>query len=350
MIPCVVFCASHIKNQQQLELLKCTIESILNQSTKVSMWISISTRMSSLDIPYIDEPFVHIFPHYQKRLSQFEHFMFLVNQLEQNGFELNKTFCIFCDDDDYSHPYRVEFYSNSKDKGQHSLLAKDAILLLENSQYENTQICKLIDNLEEKEGINGHEYFMFCVRASILKRFCEILIQYKCIRSPICDILLSSVLINSNTLSRSCRPLSWLYVYNTHPEKNRNYEIELYQTLIKIPGLLPTLEKEFNIKWYNNLPGYVSIYGNDYFINHIALNQEIQNQDNIKTNKNNLDESNNTKLIILFEKNKNMIYLGLIFLVIFSLFLVPWWDLDRFFVTLFENGRDLFRKKLDVDL
>ena len=63
MPPCVALCASHIDNQQRLSLLKCSIDSMLNQTHPVPIWISISTPWDSLDITYQDIPNLHIFIH-----------------------------------------------------------------------------------------------------------------------------------------------------------------------------------------------------------------------------------------------------------------------------------------------
>lgn len=278
MIPCIGLCASHIDNLARLELLKCSIDSMIKQSKKIPLWISISTPWDSLDLDLSYPPYIHIFIHTKKQFSQFEHFYFLIQQIgkfegNENGEEsihLDKTFCIFFDDDDYSYPERNRFYSSAKDLGQHSLLATDSILMM----YEpNDTNFHSLETCNGEPSTNGHEYFMFALRANMLKRFCEIMLKHDCIHYPICDILLSSVLFSSYFISRSCKPLPWIYAYSVRDEikKDRGNEMTNYFDFIQIPGLLGDLEKAFQIDWFEGYPGYVSIYGNEEFIEYSPI-------------------------------------------------------------------------------
>lgn len=255
MLDCVAFCASHITTEQRYKLLLGTLKSINEQTYKIPFHLSVYAT-NPICIPGSDEFInVHIQP---KPLSQFEHFCYLVNTTIQ---DLEKTFCIFCDDDDFSHPRRFLFYATGVDQGQMSLLACDSVLLI-NEDRNTLEQCERL--LEEKgaEIINGHEYFMFCVRASVLKQFCEILRKYKCLNSPYCDILFNAVLFHANKLWRTSH---WLYAYSVRPGRDRDKEIEDYKTLLNIPGLLDELEKTFKIeKWTHEIRGFTDIYG-DYF-------------------------------------------------------------------------------------
>ena len=51
MIPCIGLCASHIDNLARLELLKCSIDSMIKQSKKIPLWISISTPWECNALP-----------------------------------------------------------------------------------------------------------------------------------------------------------------------------------------------------------------------------------------------------------------------------------------------------------
>ena len=268
MIPCIALCASHIDSPQRLQLLKCSIDSMLNQKERVPIWISISTPADSLDIYYEDIPDFHIFIHTNTKKSQFEHFWYLIQQIEGLGGgpeNLDETFYIFFDDDDYSHPERTRFYMSGVDTGQNSLLATDALLMM----YEPADTTHhSLESCSGEPSVNGHEYFMYCVRAPILRRFCQIILEFGLIGSPICDILLISVLFSTRYMNRSCRPLPWIYAYSIRDEiqKNRTLEMSQYMNMIQIPGLLDRLEREFQIEWYQGYRGYVSIYGHEDFI------------------------------------------------------------------------------------
>lgn len=269
MIPCIALCASHVDSPQRLNLLKCSIDSMLNQNHKVPIWISISTLEDTLDIYYENIPDFHIFVHTNTKKSQFEHFWFLIQQIEGLGGgpeNLDKTFYIFFDDDDFSHPERTNFYANGVDIGQNSLLATNALLMMyesEDTEYHSLETCN------GETSVNGHEYFMYCVRATIMKRFCQILLEFGLLSAPICDILLISVLFSTRFINRSCQPLPWIYAYSVRDQesKKRHVEMDNYLRMIQIPGLLERLEQEFQIEWYEGYKGYISIYGHDEFIN-----------------------------------------------------------------------------------
>ena len=137
---------------------------------------------------------------------------------------------------------------------------------------------------------------MYSVRATFMKLFCQILIEFNLLRAPICDVLLISVLFNTQFLNRSCKPLPWIYAYSIRDEekKNRAREMQNYMRMIQIPGLLDRLEEEFDINWYQGYRGYISIYGYDEFveatpyplIDSETINQEKPNNQNPNQNKN----------------------------------------------------------------
>ena len=221
MIPLVALCASHISTPERALLLKAHIQSIMEQTHRVHMYVSIS---GVLPFDILSNDMLHVYIQ-DRPMSQFEHYHFLSKRVHDQD-----VFCVFCDDDDFSHPERCRFYASCPDQGQNSLLASDAVLLL-----------------NDNEVVDGHEYFMFSVRLSKLRRFCEILEDHECLRSPVCDLLLGMVLKQSTKLWRSCKPTKWLYAYN-NKEKYREDEIVEYEKLLANSALINALEKEFNIE------------------------------------------------------------------------------------------------------
>lgn len=331
MPPCVALCASHIDNPERLSLLKCSIDSMLNQVTRVPIWISISTPWESLDLSYQNIPDFHLFFHSQKKMSQFEHFWFLVQQMESGvdgriaPLNLGETFFMFFDDDDFSHPERTRFYLSANDQGQNSLLATDGILMMyepANTTHHSLETC------HGEPSTNGHEYFMYCVRGSMFRQFCEILIQFGLISNPICDVLLASVLFSTKFLSRSCRPVEWIYAYSIRDEakKNRAREMNEYMKLIQVPGLLDRLEKEFDVKWYQGLRGYISIYGNEEFISSTPFPATETKKNNKVGGKEGFSIFSNFygKLKRYREKEPYFFYLVCGILLIILYFLVRW--------------------------
>jgi len=237
MLKIVVLCASHISVPERALLLKAQIQSIMEQTHKVPMYVSMS---GETQIPFKENEMLRIYKH-DKQMSQFEHYAFLCSKIE----DLENTFCVFCDDDDYSHPERCMFYASTPDMGQKSMLACDALLLM-----------------NENVVVNGHEYYMFAVRAIELNKFCEVLWYFDVIKKPVCDLLFGSVLMNSNKLWRTAVPTKWLYAYN-NTEKNREYEMDEYRKMIKNKDLMMCLEKIFAVE---NI-GATTVYGSDFITN-----------------------------------------------------------------------------------
>lgn len=233
MLPLIVLCASHIRNPERALLLRSHIQSIMEQTHKVHMYVSIS---GNLPFDILSNDTLHVYTHGQT-MSQFEHYNFLSKIIKGQ----DDVFCVFCDDDDFSHPDRCRFYASCTDQGQIGLLASESLFLLNDNNV-----------------VDGHEYFMFSMRLSKLRRFCEILDDHKCLQSPVCDLLLGSVLIKSKTLSRTCKPTKWLYAYN-NKDKYREDEIVEYDKLLANSSLIESLEKEFNIE--KGKIGPTSVYG-----------------------------------------------------------------------------------------
>jgi hypothetical protein len=245
-VPLVVLCASHIDAPERALLLKAHIQSIAEQSHPVRMFVSVSGKLP-IDLRADGEKLT-VFAHgAERKLSQFEHYEHLVEQLAAlmppGAFE--RTFCVFCDDDDYSHPSRCAFYAAAPDQGQHSMLATDAVLLLADDRV-----------------VNGHEYFMFALRAPKLRAFCGVLRARGLLGSPVCDILLGSLLVHSTKLWRPPQPAApWLYAYN-NKLRDREPEIEAYRRMLLDDDLMRELEAEFGIREWTR--GMTTIYGKGF--------------------------------------------------------------------------------------
>lgn len=233
MIDIVVLCASHLDSPKRILFLKAQIKSIMEQTHKVPMYISISGYNFN-DNEFKNNQLLHIYYHDVKK-SQFEHYIFLSKYIPDN------TFCIFCDDDDYSHRERCKFYADSEDKGQNSLFVPDALLLINTNEI-----------------VNGQEYFMYATRSKILKTFCNILLKYNCLKSPVCDLLFGSILACTLKLVRSAYPNSWLYAYNNQ-DKDRENEIFEYEKLLLNKPLINEIKTTFNIQ----ILYPTTVYGDD---------------------------------------------------------------------------------------
>lgn len=263
-IPCVVLCASKIDSIQRLNLLSCMIQSLLKQTHPLPIWMSISNSLGiNLEACLPRNRDLHIHVH-DSLLSQFEHYAYLFDLLSTQ-IDITRTFAIFCDDDDYTHPHRNYFYLRANDDGQYALLATDALLFMEEESevsYHTLKSCE--KTLLDKTGqiMNGHEYFMFCVRISVVQSFCHIIRRFGLLDLGVCDILFGSLLYHSpKKQGCSLGENRWLYAYSSRP-KTREEEYRTYHKMIKTPRLLDELERLFQIEsWTKNERGYTDIYG-----------------------------------------------------------------------------------------
>lgn len=286
--PLVMLCACHVSDatNERMQLLTGALESVLDQALKAPLLISMSfgsevaraQTLAALEALRLRRQAsthcaldVKVCDHGVKRMSQFQHLEFLVHHVPNP----ERTFCLFTDDDDFSHPSRTAFYAYCGDRGQRCMLACDALLVMDGDPAAHTlQCCEQQLSAGKARIVDGREYFMFCVRAQELARFCGIMRSFGAITSPVCDLLFNSVMMHTDKgLWRSARRSQgsqgsqWLYAYNNRPSSDRassRHGYDDYQRLLETPGLLATLVREFEIKqWTNNQPGYTGVFGDD---------------------------------------------------------------------------------------
>lgn len=258
MLNCRVLCASHLISQQRYLFLLYTIDNILKQSEPIDFYISIyTTSLLKLDFPI--HPRLHIY-YQNKPLSQFEHFYFLAKLIENP----KDTFCLFCDDDDFSHYKRIYTYIHAIDIGQQAMLVRKGLLLMYDHEHltkHTFEKCEEMRLNEKAEIVDGLEYFMYCVRTTQLLLFCQIMEQYGYLNLNICDILFGSVLFFSKQKKLNLTMKNdWIYAYSSRP-KNREIEYQTYRQLINNKSLLSTLRKTFYIPdiW----KGQTYVYGEE---------------------------------------------------------------------------------------
>lgn len=262
MLTCNVLCASHLVSPQRYFFLLNTIDTILTQSQPVDFYISLYTN-SPNKLIFPQHPRLHIY--YQVNpLSQFEHFYFLAKMIN----DPEHTFCIFCDDDDFSPSNRVALYSHTQDIGQQAMLVRDGVLLMHDEEFtiHTLETCQKMLLDHKAEVVDGVEYFMYCVRTTQLLLFCEIMNQHGYLHLNICDILFGSILFFSNIKKlnltmKNNKNNNWIYAYSSRP-KDRENEYQTYSNLIKDESLLHDLRCAFhitNMKW----KGQTFVYGEE---------------------------------------------------------------------------------------
>ena len=251
-----MLCASHIISKQRYFLLLNTINNILNQTQPIDFYVSIYSIKSDLWFP--DHEKLHIYQQTEP-MSQFEHFNFLAERID----DPTHTFCLFCDDDDFSHPNRTLFYMSCEDFGQSVMFAHTGLLLIQdvdNVTSHSSERCKKMLHESKAECINGGEYFMYCVRLSQLILFCRVLKSHGYLKLNICDILFGSVLYHTEQKKLANKPPEWVYAYSSRP-KERETEYQEYHKLVRDKELMNVLRKCFHIP--ETWKGKTTIYGED---------------------------------------------------------------------------------------
>jgi hypothetical protein len=267
----VCFIASYITNKNRCNLLSCMIKSVLNQTIKIPIYISISSNeechkdIKELETKYQHHNYVKIFLHNDKK-SQFEHYSFLCGQISEILHSI--TWCMFCDDDDYCHPKRASnYYEMIKNTNRRDLAVQNNnVLLLQESVDtcdHSLEYClqSLKDRINNTNVCYNAEYFTYCTRLSTVTLFCNIMKRHFLLHSPLCDVVLGSVLWNRSRLF--CRENKWMYAYSIRSSKDRmsrKYNLTYYNNTYDIK-LFEDLARSFKIScWANNIPGYSYIF------------------------------------------------------------------------------------------
>lgn len=128
-----VFVASHVTYDLQLQYLRECISSLLNQTTAVDIYVSISyeskyeSAVRELPNKYVFLPIKFVFRDTQT--SQMNHVRLLTNE-----FAHNHKLIMFCDDDDTYEPHRVELFD------RHNQTTYDGVLYEAENENANASI------------------------------------------------------------------------------------------------------------------------------------------------------------------------------------------------------------------
>jgi len=226
------------------------INSLINQVEPVNIYVSISCEeqftQELLDIiNFYTNNYETIKIMFQTpKLSQFEHYKILSKIYIH---DIQNTWCLFCDDDDFCHPLRSSFYlkeinSISIDSTYQSIyFVRNALqynfkeydsLEPTDSQYYYNKLSSLVEKNEAKISDFGQEYFMFCCKFNVLKFFVEVIID-DILRILGCDLCFRNLL--------RCLPCKiinndgkWLYAHRINYSLSpATLEVD-YDNIIKI--------------------------------------------------------------------------------------------------------------------
>ncbi len=247
---------SHIYNVHRTKMLITCLESLINQTLKKDIYLSISfeTNLDKLlfdkliqNNNLLENELINIV-YQEKKTSQFRHIDKLLDILESKY-----DYVMFCDDDDTYELERVEIFYHMIEQG--------IIVCPSDKKFVG---CYERDNTSHSEKF--HEYWCYCVNIKFIINFMNILKNNNYdyyIDHKMCDVMFSTYL--------RCLDNSHIFVSNNIKLYNYNRNVHSITKQIDIKN-----EKNINIK-----RSYVNDF--DFFIN--GLNKHIENNmEDIKDN------------------------------------------------------------------
>jgi hypothetical protein len=207
MKTCIIV-PSHINNINRTKLLICCLQSLINQTNKIPIYLSISfsTDLDKTLFNKLIEPNllnnILICVLYQKRqTSQFRHIEKVLDYIK-NIYQ----YVMFCDDDDTYEINRVETFMYMIEYGR-TCCPKDIIFV---GVYES-------DLQKGNHSLSFYEYWSYCVNIQFIINFINIIKIHNydyIIDNNMCDVLFSTYLRHLNEKHSFISTNEKLYNYN----------------------------------------------------------------------------------------------------------------------------------------
>ena len=211
METCIII-PSHINNINRTKLLICCLQSLINQSIKIPIYLSISfeTELDKTLFNNLIEKknllncILLSIIYQEKKTSQFRHIEKIINKIKEKY-----NFIMFCDDDDTYNFDRVEKFITLIDYGYNNCPEDKSFV----GVYER--------ELNKSHSIKFYEYWSYCININFIINFINIIKNNNfdyVLDNKMCDVLFSSYLrrLNNNHIFVSINEK--LYNYN----KNEN--------------------------------------------------------------------------------------------------------------------------------
>jgi hypothetical protein len=256
---CVIV-PSHINNINRTKLLICCLQSLMNQTIIIPIYLSISFE-TDLDKTLfnklfegknlLNNKFICVI-YQEKKTSQFRHIDKVIDSIKKTY-----KYVMFCDDDDTYEINRVEQFIIAIENG-YTICPKDKIFV---GAYER-------DLQKGSHSLSFYEYWSYCVNIDFIVNFINIIKMNNYdyyIDNKMCDVLFSTYL----------RFLDNKHMFVSMNEKLYNYNRNEYSITKKISN------ENKNIRKNNST---VEIYDFEKFIQ--GVNKTLE--ENIESIKNNI--------------------------------------------------------------
>ena len=204
-VPSSQFCiaiASHIREISRVSFLLETLTSLVNQSIKIPIYLSISFDNDAISTECLrmiktnkeiemNNNMLNI--KVQKEITpQMRHYLLLLPELE-----IKHKWIMFCDDDDKYNINRVETIINT-------INAMEDIVNKDESIKSN--LAGIYENVSKKpHTVQRHEYWCYCVQIKLLKEFMDsIKLIPEVVNDRCCDVLFAEYLRRKSS--------KWVYI------------------------------------------------------------------------------------------------------------------------------------------
>jgi len=269
---CIII-ASHLSNSKRIEYLSECLESLINQSIKIAIYLSISFENDTIKeeffqhqtITKVDNKINMIIR--EQKTPQMRHIYLLNKEIKEN--KTNKKPCkwaMFCDDDDIYDKIRVE-----------KIVQYIEGLNRQCSQYEDKICAGLYESTFGKDHReHRHEYWCYCINIELLNKFYERIEKFPdIIDNKCCDVLFAEYLRRSGPD----------YIFGRIEEKLYNYRVEnnndsitgfikenqgKYTRFNEPPSLMDINFSEYVVDWNDCLYENMDVYLHDIFLRTIV--------------------------------------------------------------------------------
>jgi hypothetical protein len=239
---CIII-ASHLSNTKRITYLIQCLESLVNQTIPISIYLTISFQTQDIREDFLNSTRILELCSkinliiQERKTPQMRHIYLLYPEIIKKH-----KWVMFCDDDDTYENTRVEKIVQNIYSGDNQCKQMNKLLA---GLYEST--------FEKDHRQHRHEYWCYCVNIEILGKFYEKLINNPdIIDNKCCDVLFAEYLRRSSSDHLYCRLEDKLY----------NYRIE--ENSDSITGYIKGNQK--NYTRFNKPPKITSINFADYVV------------------------------------------------------------------------------------
>jgi hypothetical protein len=277
-----VVIASHIFNQRRIEFLLETLLSIIKQTYKSFIYLSISFEKRELEEIFLkhilENEYINnwintnqfLYFIQNEKTSQMQHFHYICSHIREQKLNEKKNtpeWILFSDDDDTYLVNRIEKFAKLTE-----------VCLLEMNSNKDVYNDKVFAGIYESTfGKNHtehrHEFWCYCVRFSILSDFYNRIENYQyVIDNKCCDILFAEYLRRLNPKYMFSFITDNLYNYRRGDENNESVTGTIMETKEKIvrksnpPPLDDEKFTEYIFDWNDYLHDNLHIYLHDTFL------------------------------------------------------------------------------------